>query len=169
MKKLVFVIVALVTSSYVFAHDHMDPKPMPADFVALEKLVGHWEGIGKMNGKDEVITTDYKMTSGGTAMIETLSAGTPHEMTSVYHADGKSVAMTHYCMLGNHPKMTLKKADDKSFLFEVAGHDGLSSAKEMHMHSLLVTINSPTQMTEEWVNFDGGKSNEKVVFNFTKK
>src|SRR3989304_768334 len=52
-----------------------------------------------------------KSTDGGSAILETLFPGTPHEMVSVYYDDGGKLGMTHYCMLGNQPQMTLKKAD----------------------------------------------------------
>ena len=50
-------------------------------------------------------------TAGGSAVQETQFPGTPMEMVSVYHLDGADLVMTHYCVLGNQPRM---KADPKS-------------------------------------------------------
>ena len=58
---------------------------------------------------DQVVSV-FKLTGGGSAVQETIFPGAAHEMVSVYHADGKDVVMTHYCALGNQPKMKLDPA-----------------------------------------------------------
>src|SRR6266852_9843928 len=106
-------------SSIAQDKDHAHPgAKMPASFDNVKALLGQWEGTTKMDGKDTPVTASYEMTAGGTAILERLFAGTPHEMVSVYHSDGTKVAMTHYCMLGNQPEMTLREADNNRTLFE---------------------------------------------------
>src|SRR6266852_7493101 len=120
-------------------HAHMGAK-MPASFDNVKALVGQWEGTTKMGDKDTPVTASYEMTAGGTAILERLFAGTPNEMVSVYHSDGTKVAMTHYCMLGNQPEMTLRKADKNMIVFEMASTSGIKSAQEPHMHSLSIAM-----------------------------
>ena len=57
------------------------------------------------------IVSVIKVTAGGSAVHETLFPGSAHEMVSVYHLDGADLVMTHFCALGNQPRM---KADPKS-------------------------------------------------------
>src|SRR5262245_41123125 len=83
-------------------HEH-PPVVMPKEFDALKKLVGTWEGHIKMGDKDMPVTLSYELTSGGTVIMEKTMVGTPHEMVSMYHKNGKALAMTHYCALGNQP------------------------------------------------------------------
>ncbi len=115
------------------------------------------------------VTMTYQTTAGGSAIVEHLFPGTPHEMMSVYTVEGDAVAMTHYCVLGNHPKMTLKKSDGHSLSFEVAGSDGLHSPGEMHMHAMSVSWTDGDHIRETWTSFDGGKPKDQKVFDLTRK
>jgi hypothetical protein len=173
MKKFASFCLALCFSSVAgfsaLAHEMPIPKALPPEFAKVKKLEGHWEGTSQSDEKNKTVVADYKVTAGGSAVVETLFPGTAHEMISVYHPEGKGVVMSHYCLLGNHPKMTLKKADDNTLFFEMVGHDGIESNKEAHMHSLLITFKSPTEMTEEWINFENGKKRESAIFTFAKK
>jgi hypothetical protein len=169
MKGLLTAAVVLCFGVISSAHEMPTAKTAP-DFDKVKKLEGHWEGTSKMGGdKETAVNADYSITSNGSAILEKFATGTPHEMVSVYTSEGKNVTMTHYCAFGNHPKMKLKKADDNTLLFEMAGTDGISSAKEPHMHSLLVTFKSPTEMTEEWTSYENGKKKETSLFTFAKK
>src|SRR5262249_42594043 len=135
----------------------------------LKKLVGQWEGKTMMGGKEVPITIRYELTSGGSAILERLFPGTPHEMISVYTADGGSLAMTHYCAMGNHPKMTVKKSDPKSLQFELAGSEGLHSAAEPHMHSLTLAWKDPDHIQEAWVSVESPTKKTDKVFELTRK
>ncbi len=63
------------------------------------------------------------------------------EMISIYHMDKGDCVMTHYCMLGNQPRM---KADPSSpankIVWQFAGGTNLDPAKDAHMHSSTVTF-----------------------------
>ncbi len=67
------------------------------------------------------------MTAGSTVVHETLFPEQPHEMVSVYCVDGSDLVMTHYCVLGNQPRM---KADRNSpanqIVFYFAGGSNLN-------------------------------------------
>jgi hypothetical protein len=149
-------------------HDHK--VAMPKEFEFVKGLVGTWEGTSKgMDGKEEKVSVIYELTSGGTAVVEKLMPGTPHEMVSVYHKDGNSIAMTHYCALGNAPQMALKKLGDKTIEFEMTKPIGISSPKEDHMHSVKLTKGDNT-LTQEWTSIEKGqKSKTPTVFTFAKK
>ena len=63
------------------------------------------------------------------------------EMMSVYHLDKGDLLMTHYCVLGNQPRM---KADPKSpanqIRWQFAGGTNFDPAKDMHMHEATLTF-----------------------------
>jgi hypothetical protein len=149
-------------------HDHPQVT-MPKEFDTLKKLVGNWEGTYMEKGKEEKSVVAYALTSGDTALEEKLAPGTPHEMVSMYHKEGKGLAMTHYCALGNTPRMKLKKAEGNTLFFEMKGNDGIDSAKEMHMHSVKLTLVDDDNLKQEWTNFDKGKAAGTMVFNFKRK
>src|SRR6516162_9375436 len=82
------------------------PKPPNnANLAKMSKLVGTWVKADE-NGKptDQVVSV-IKLTAGGSVIHETLFPGQDHEMVSVYSADGSDVVLTHYCVLGNQPRM----------------------------------------------------------------
>lgn len=142
-----------------------EKKPeVNVQFESIKKLAGNWEGKTQMAGHEEAVKATYEVTSGGTAVVEKIFVGTPHEMVSIYYPEGKTVKMTHYCMEGNRPVMTLKESTDKKLSFEVKGTEGISSKKEMHMHALALNFNSDTQISQDWVSYDKGKQVEAVNF-----
>ncbi len=133
-------------------------------FENLKKLTGNWEITVTENGKKEIAKASYEVTSGGNAVLEKIMIGTPHEMVSVYHSDGKNVAMTHYCMLPNTPRMTLTKTEPGKMYFEMKGKDGIKSKKEHHMHSVELIWNSENELTQNWTSMKDGKSEPTVTF-----
>jgi len=151
--------------------DHAPPPADPAlaKLQPLKKLAGTWQGKAQMGDKAMPVTITYQTTAGGSAVVEHLFPGTPHEMMSVYTTDGDGVAMTHYCSLGNHPKMTLKKADAHSLSFEMGGSDGLRSPSEMHMHAMTVFWTDGDHIRETWTSFDHGKPKDEKVFDLTRQ
>ena len=75
-------------------------------------------------------------------MQETLFPGTPNEMISMYHlADGQLV-MTHYCAMGNQPRMKLdaQASTPDKLVFAFDGGTNFDPAKDGHVHSGSLTL-----------------------------
>ena len=53
-------------------------------------------------GKSQI---SYKVVSGGSALMETIREPNGTEMVTGFHPDGDRLLMTHYCSLGNQPRM----------------------------------------------------------------
>lgn len=128
----------------------------------MKGLAGTWEGEG--------MTVTYKVTAGGSAVMETLGPGTEKEMITMYHVDGEDLVLTHYCMLGNQPRMKAPK-DSKgdSIRFSFAGGGNLKAEKDMHMHSLVLTFQDKDHVKQEWTMFEGGKEKGVHAFSLTRK
>src|SRR2546421_11445112 len=112
------------------------PKaPAHPQLERIKKLAGTWVEADKDGKPTDKVMSVYKVTAGGSAVTETIFPGTPMEMVSVYHLDKGDLVMTHYCMLGNQPRM---KANPKSpadtIKFDFAGGTNLDVTKDMHMH-----------------------------------
>ena len=109
---------------------------------------------------DEVVSV-IKVTAAGSAVQETLFPGEPHEMVSLYHLDGADLVMTHYCALGNQPRL---KADPKSspnqIHFQFVGGSNLDPAKDMHMHEGTITFVDDDHIEIHGVAWVGGKPAE---------
>jgi hypothetical protein len=156
----------LLAAGFGFAADKPDEKkietkkPTNANFEKMSKLVGTW--VNAEGDKDQIVSV-IKLTAGGSAIHETIFPGTPMEMVSVYTQDGDDLAMTHYCMLGNAPKM---KADPKSpankiaFLFD--GGSNLDPAKDKHMHGATLTILDKDTIEIAGIAWEGGKPSAEM-------
>lgn len=107
----------------------------------LKKMAGTWVEADKDGKPTDKVFSVVKVTAGGSAVHETSFPGQPMEMVSVYHMDKGDLVMTHYCALGNQPRM---KADPKSSPNQIrwlfAGGTNLDPAKDMHMHGATVTF-----------------------------
>ena len=136
----------------------------------IKALAGRWEGTAQMeNGQTKPAVVEYKVTSGGSAVVETLGPGTPHEMVSVYHDDGGTLAMTHYCMLGNQPVLKLTEDEPQQMTFSLDGTRGIGSAQEMHMHGLSLTWADPDHLTQTWTSYSDGQPVGTSVFTVSRK
>ena len=135
----------------------------------IKMLGGVWEGTSKKDGKEEKVTVEYHVTSGGSAVVETLFPGTPAEMVTIYHDEGGKLSMTHYCMLANHPVMDLVKSGNNRLEFSLAKDGHVDAAKEKHMHALTLDFPDSTHLNHRWVCYENGKENEVAALSFTKK
>ena len=141
-------------------------NPAQEAFAKMKKLVGKWEGtMGE--GKDSMpAAVEYKLTGGGSALVETLGPGSPFEMVSVYHMDGKDLIMTHYCGAGNQPTMKLKPGKDANSLFFNFTRGSNMKPTDMHMHQVTFKFDGPDHMIADWVSYQGGKPGEHAKFDF---
>src|SRR5688572_16428601 len=85
--------------------------PTNAHLEKMKKLAGTWLVADKDGKATDQVASVIKVAAGGSAVVETLFPGQPMEMVSVYTAEGPYLVMTHYCVLGNQPRM---KADPNS-------------------------------------------------------
>src|ERR1700748_891308 len=82
--------------------------PSNAGLEKMKKLAGTWMVADKDGKATDQVASIVKLTAGGSAIHETLFPDSPMEMISVYTAEGPDLLMTHYCVLGNQPRL---KAD----------------------------------------------------------
>jgi hypothetical protein len=112
----------------------------------------------------------YRQTGGGTAVAETILPGTPMEMLSVYYRDGEQLMMTHYCCMGNQPKMRAKPGKDKDeIVFEFVGGTNLNPDKDNHIHGGVVRFIDADHLQSEWEFYVDGKLSGKHTFDLIKQ
>src|SRR5262249_18003832 len=115
---------------------HAKSPEADAAFARIVALQGDWANADAPDGAGGPVAANYRVTSGGSAVIETLFPGQPQEMVTVYYEDGGKVALTHYCMLANQPHMRAAGLQGNVLAFEYTGGDGIDVAHDMHMHSV---------------------------------
>ena len=161
-------VVILATSAR--AQDKGKGKASQLDQV--KRLAGEWTGKMKHGEHEMDATATYRITSGGTAVIETLGPGSEHEMVTMYNQDGDDLVLTHYCMLGNQPRMKADKSGGTNKLaFKFAGAGNLKSDLDMHMHDMTLEIVDDDHIKTTWTLYKDGKPSEKATFDLkrTKK
>ncbi len=109
-----------------------------AVFQELTGLVGTWEGTFA-NGRRHTVT--YRLTAGGTVLVETWALAPGRESMTLYHLDGDALVATHYCPQGNQPRLQWVKdghPSRRSFAFR----DGtnLQVKGSSHQHAFWVEL-----------------------------
>ena len=145
------------------------PVAGSAEFERVKQLVGKWEGTSssQMHG-EESARVEYRLTSGGSAVVEILFPGTPQEMVSVYTDRGGKLAMTHYCMLGNQPKLKLISSGEDRLELSLAADSDINTVAEPHMHALTLSFDGPDQITQRWAFFEGGQEKDTTTLTLTR-
>src|SRR6476660_6935274 len=121
--------------SLAIADDAAKKPDKSDDFKAVCALAGTWVATKTPEGQ-KPMTLVFKPTAGGSAVMETMGPGSEHEMLNVYTIDDKGVLLTHYCMLGNQPRMRLTSIKDGVLTFEYVDAGNLKSRDDMHMDGL---------------------------------
>jgi hypothetical protein len=129
---------------------------------ALERfkaLAGEWVAAedNEMVKKGALVAR-YAVTAGGSAVVETVFPGSPHEMVTVYHADGSDLVLTHYCLNGNQPRMRARNASGSSFAFEFDGGMGIDPKRDRHMHSARFELVGKDEIRNEWTELAEGRT-----------
>ena len=155
-------LVALLVITFTAATAHAAVTAAEA-FASLKKLQGEWRGPAAMKGMPPGHSI-YRVTAGGSAVQETIFPGTKMEMLSVYHMDKGSLLMTHYCALGNQPRMKLntRKSTASELVFDFDGGTNFNPRRDMHMHSLTLALpdaskKGPQKLTGGGTSWKDGK------------
>lgn len=164
-----FAALSLACANICFAahdeHDHpaapSAPSPLADTFEKLKSLDGEWVDVDGAFGPKGEVAVVYRVTGGGSAVIETHFPGKKFEMTTVFHKDGSDLALTHYCAIGNQPRMRAKTVDGNHVVFEFDGGTNLEASKDRHMHRREMKLISPNETAGEWDEWLNGRPEPK--------
>ncbi len=101
-------------------------------FKELQTLVGDWSGE---TPSGQILKVAYRLVANETALVETWELAPGRESLTVYHMDGSELISTHYCPLGNQPRLRLQPSIEKNkYLFEFLDATNLGNADSAHQH-----------------------------------
>jgi hypothetical protein len=167
---LMVAVIALVAGVVVAEAAAQTTSPNQARFEALKKLAGDWVEVGKDGKPTATVLTSIRVTAGGTAIHETIFPGTDKEMITLYHLDGDDLILTHYCVLGNQPRMKAEPGKDaKRISFKFSGGSNLKSPDDMHMHDATLTLIDNDHFRADWTACKDGKPCHQAGFDFVRK
>ena len=100
-------------------------------FLQMQSILGKWEGTLVRSAQENIpISLEYKLISDGSAIVEHSNEDGVEMMTAFADQSGELLA-THYCALGNQPKMTISKSTETSVSFSTDRKlSGLDPAKD---------------------------------------
>ena len=139
-----------------------------ADFERMLALEGEWVELGEDGKPGDHVVSLWQVTAGGTAVMETLDPGGEHEMLTLYHPSGDKLALTHYCPMGNQPRMEAA-ADGGTIDFKCAGGDNIPTEETPHMHAMSLKIIDENHIEATWSNQAGGSEDHSMTLNLVRK
>ena len=166
---VVLAAIGVLAAGMVFAADKPKESSAKACFERIKKLTGEWVEVDEKTGK-ETLLLKYRVTAGGTAVEEIVMPGEPHEMVTMYHLDGDSLVLTHYCAVGNQPKLKATEASTPNKIeFKCAGGTNMKSHDDMHMHHAVFTFPSADKFVSSWTGVEKGKPGHAIKFEVKRK
>ena len=118
-------------------------------FDRIKSLAGNWTGTNK-HGKPVKVT--YTLVSSGTAVMEKLDSPEGGNMVTMYHPDGERLMVTHYCSVGNQPRMMeVPRPGDSDLVFsffDATNNPNLPG--HGHMRGLKFHFQDKNHFTQEW-------------------
>jgi hypothetical protein len=161
MKRLILIVVLLVLCPALFAGSSQEEGKNGEAFDKLKLLAGTWNGTSN-DGKPVKIT--YRVVSGGSAVMETMDHNEDDGgMVTMYHPDGDNLMMTHYCSMGNQPRMKASAvSSDGKLSFMCVGGSNMSE-DDAHMHALAITFKDNDTISQNWTMRSEGKDEMHVI------
>ncbi len=135
-----------------------------AGWEKLKSLAGDWTAT--VDGKP--FSVSYKVVSSGTALMETMDGSDAKQMVTMYHKDGPTLLMTHYCAMGNQPRMRASGLEDGKLIFRFVDAANLASPEDPVMSGLVMSFPDADHLVHVWTNRAGGKESQ-VRFEFARK
>ena len=134
-------------------------------FMQVKKKLGKWEGTMTqgLTGAVFDVSYEFKLTSGGNTITETLVEDGV-EMLTTYSDDNGELVVRHYCGLGTEPVFSVSTLSDKimSIKLDKAKAD-LHAEHESFVTGMKWTMNSKDSITfENTVMLDGELTNNKA-------
>lgn len=166
------VLVPVLALASCASRSHQVVKPATdAQRAALLDTVKSLEGTWTMvDDKGQTITASvFTVSSNGSVVREVMFPGQPHEMTNVYHMDGPTLVVTHYCAVGNQPRMRATPGPDPSVIaFEFDSVTNLTAEDQHRMGNLVLNLKDSDHVVAKWTSFVGDKTEGTVEFEMTR-
>ncbi|PCJ27481.1 MAG: hypothetical protein COA96_02995 [SAR86 cluster bacterium] len=154
---------ALLISNFALADDGFTPD---GAFQSMLKLEGTWSGeaetvaagLPRADAVKSTTTVSFK-NIGNSSVMQTFAAGTPAEMISMYHQNGKEELIhTHYCAIGNQPSMTFASTGEQGVIdFKFTSGTNMDVNADPHAHNSYIKIIDEDTYETRTENWGGGK------------
>ena len=156
---------ALLLSLNIFANEtvsignvEMANEKKSNAFEQVKKKIGKWEGtmVQGIDGNVINVSYEFRLTSGGNTITETLVEDGV-EMLTTYSDDDGQLVIRHYCGLGTEPVFSVSELSDKVMSFKLdRSKVDLHAEHESFVTGMTWTMNSKDSITfKNYVMLDG--------------
>lgn len=133
----------------------------------MKSLEGEWQKIDE-HGVAQT-TNVFKVTSNGSAVREIMFPNTDHEMINLYHMDGPDLVLTHYCAMGNQPRMKAAAGNGRIIEFKIDSVGNWAGPAQLYMGAMRLEITDENHIAEHWTHFENDKAAPGADFVLTRK
>ncbi len=138
-------LVVLIAATAFAADTPAAQSDAQKSFDKLKALAGTWEGTFEGHRLDVTL----RVTSMGNALMHEMKGEGPEDPITMFNLDSDRLLLTHYCDVGNRPRMVGKLSPDgKTLEFEFLDVSG--STVNGHMQHVTFTFIDPDHHTEKW-------------------
>ena len=102
-------------------------------FEQLKALIGSW-CVQHDHGR--VSEVNYRMSCNKTVLVETWALKPGVESLTIFHMDRADLIATHYCPLGNQPRLKYVGMNDDKMIFETVSVTNLADASGDHCRAV---------------------------------
>ena len=134
-----------------------------AAFERLKTLQGQWEGKFA-DGRRH--TVEYRLSAGGSVLVETWQLAPGRESMTLYHLDGDRLLATHYCPQQNQPRLALVPVpggDPSRLAFEFVDGTGLDVPGKSHQHAFVTVLRADGTYSRGETYVDNGATAEMMA------
>lgn len=145
------------------------PEQKAALIDRVKSLAGTWESTDD-KGQTH-ISSVYSVSSNGSVVRQIMLPGSKHEMTNMYHMDGPSMVMVHYCAMGNQPHLRATTADASPdrIEFKSDGVTNRTAADQPYMAQLTILFKDADHIREDWTTYENGSLSSHATFDLTRR
>jgi len=142
-------------------------------FERIKSLSGTWRGETSAEGEEaeaEAAATpevvhEFRVSAGGTVVMEVMGPDSEYEMINMYHLDGEDLVLTHYCVVGNAPSYRARAGESANELvYECQGGANLKSEDEAHMHVGQLFRKGEDHISTRWLMQEKGETTYAAEF-----
>jgi hypothetical protein len=165
MNAKLILLASLLALTTVHGADQTDAR---GAFTQLQTLAGEWEGKTEAG---RLLKVSYRLTAAGTVLVETWTLGPQRESLTLYHMDNESLIATHYCPVGNQPRLRFKEGGSASlFVFEFVSATNLPKPEAAHQHRFEMELLQANSFARSETYLENGKGEpERIVYTRTNR
>lgn len=149
---------------------HKPPAPPASVTPAAPDMSGAWERLAQglpgtwaaAPDQGRTLEINYRLVSGGSALLETFGADPDRQTLSVYHPDGRALMLTHYCGQGNQVRLRASEASGERITFKYLDVTNVGPGQSI-MHELVFVLGPDTLDRTEVYRAQGGAAETSVL------